>query len=268
MTSRNSVSFDRAAEYYDQTRGLSEGGVRRTTEAFAAIFEGLDPVLEVGAGTGQVSLPLHEAGIELVGIDISRPMLNRLVAKAGGAMPFPLVQGDATMLPFREPAFGGACLRWVLHLVPAWPLVLREIAQVVRPGGAFVAGLGSYGGIQSEIQQAFAERTGVSLEPAGLDWDGWQLLEAEMTSLGASRLPDLVFTEVAREDLESFMRSMEANHFSWTWAVTDEDLRLEAVAEARRWAEERFGPLRDVPRESFEIRFAVFRLSSSEPDPR
>jgi SAM-dependent methyltransferase len=261
----DSVSFDRAAEYYDQTRGLSEDGIRRTTDALAAVLDGSGPVLEIGVGTGQVALPLHAAGVELAGIDISRPMLSRLLAKNDGAVPIPLVEGDATTLPFRDGSFVGAYLRWVLHLVPNWPDVLREVSRVVRPGGVFVAGLGSYGGIGSEIQRVFADRTGVSLDPVGLDWDGWDALEREMTALGATRDPDLVFTEVAREDLESFMRSMEANHYSWTWAVTDDDLRLDAVAEARRWAEERFGPLHEIPRESFEVRFAVFRLASIEP---
>ena len=34
----DSIAFDRAAEYYDATRGLSEEGVRHTTEALAEVF--------------------------------------------------------------------------------------------------------------------------------------------------------------------------------------------------------------------------------------
>ena len=59
----DSIAFDRAAEYYDDTRGLSEEGVRHTTEALAEVFRGGGPILEVGVGTGQVALPLHDAGV-------------------------------------------------------------------------------------------------------------------------------------------------------------------------------------------------------------
>ena len=56
------------------------------------------------------------------------------------------------------------------------------------------------------------------------------------------------------------MRGIEANRYSWTWAVPDDALREHAAAEARRWAEERLGPLEAVPRERFEWRFARYRL--------
>ena len=62
--------------------------------------------LEVGVGTGQVALPLHDAGIRVVGMDLSSPMLAKLVEKAKGRSPVPLVQADATRMPFR-----GRCVR-------------------------------------------------------------------------------------------------------------------------------------------------------------
>ena len=92
----DSIAFDRAADYYDATRGLSEEGVRKTTEALVGAFAGAGPILEVGVGTGQVAMPLRAAGVDPVGLDLSRPMLAKLLAKAGGAPPFPLVEGGAT----------------------------------------------------------------------------------------------------------------------------------------------------------------------------
>ena len=142
----DSVSFDRAAAYYDETRGLSEEGVRRTTAVLSGLFSSAGRVLEVGVGTGQVSLPLHEAGVDLVGIDLAQPMLDALLEKAGGSSPFPLVRGDATRMPFRDRTFGGAFLRWVLHLIPDWRGAVREIARVLAPGAVFAASLGTYGG--------------------------------------------------------------------------------------------------------------------------
>ena len=141
----DSIAFDRAAEYYDATRGLSDEGVRYTTEALAEVFRGAGPILEVGVGTGQVAVPVHAAGVRVVGVDLSRPMLGKLLAKAGGAPTFPLVEGDATRQPFIDDAFGGAYLRWVLHLIPdgeppcgnrAHP---RRVARSWRPSAPTVA---------------------------------------------------------------------------------------------------------------------------------
>jgi ubiquinone/menaquinone biosynthesis C-methylase UbiE len=256
----DSVSFDRAAAYYDETRGLSEEGVRRTTAVLSGLFSSAGRVLEVGVGTGQVSLPLHEAGVDLVGIDLAQPMLDALLEKAGGSSPFPLVRGDATRMPFRDRTFGGAFLRWVLHLIPDWRGAVREIARVLAPGAVFAASLGTYGGRRTEIQARFAEVTGVVIEPAGLGWDGWRALDEAIAALGGQKQTDRSFRDRDRDDLETFVRGIERNRYSWTWAVRDERVRAEAAADVRRWAEARYGPLDAVPRETFELRFARYRM--------
>jgi SAM-dependent methyltransferase len=203
---------------------------------------------------------LHEAGIDVVGLDLARPMLQRLLSKAGGAPPFPLVEGDATRMPFANAAFGGAYLRWVLHLIPDWRAAIAEIVRVVGAGGTFAAALGAYGGVRSEIQARFGEVTGAAIRPAGLPWAGWDLLDAEMGSHGAERMSDLTVTDRDRDDLETFVRGMELNRYSWTWAIQDGELRQRAAAETRRWAQDRWGPLHRVPRETSELRFARYRL--------
>ena len=257
----DSVSFDRAAEYYDQTRGLSDDGVRASTEALAEAFAGVRRrVLEIGIGTGQVALPLGAAGVRVVGLDLSRPMLARLVQKAGAVSP-PLIEADATHMPWRDGAFGGAYLRWVLHLIPDWRAAVAEIVRVIEPGGQFVAVLGSYGGHHSKIRARFEEVTGVSVEPAGLELNGWELLDVEMASRGGRKLPDVTFEDRDRDGLESFVRGIERGMYSWTWTVRDDALRARAATEARRWAEERWGPLDQVPRSTFEVRFARYSIT-------
>lgn len=255
-----SVSFDRAAEYYDQTRGLSEDGVGMTTQALAAAFDGAGPILEIGVGTGQIALPLHAAGMQVVGLDLSRPMLAKLLAKADGAPPFPLLEADATRMPLPDDAFGGAYLRWVLHLIPDWRAAVAEVARVVEPGGLFLAGLGSYGGMGSEIQERFAELTGVSTDPAGLTWDGWNELDALVDALGGEKLSDISIEALPVDDVETFVRGIEGNRYSWTWAVGDDALRHRAAALTRAWAEDRWGPLERVPREPIRVTFAAYRL--------
>ena len=53
----------------------------------------------------------------MVGLDLSGQMLGKIVEKAGGRIPFPLVMAGATRLPFGDDRFGGAYARHVLHLI-------------------------------------------------------------------------------------------------------------------------------------------------------
>ena len=56
-----------------------------------------DPILELGCGSGRVLVPLAEAGFTVVGLDSSRPMLDRAeeaIAAAGVADRVTLVEGD------------------------------------------------------------------------------------------------------------------------------------------------------------------------------
>jgi SAM-dependent methyltransferase len=261
VSSSGSVSFDRAADYYDRTRGLSEEGARRTTELLAAELRDRGPVLEIGVGTGQLALPLRATGIDVVGLDLARPMLARLVEKSEGDPP-PLVQGDATRLPFADAAFGAAYFRWVLHLVPAWEVVLRELVRVVRNGGAILTSLGGKGsGPREEIHVHFEGVAGHGpMQPTGLGWGDQAALEAAMATLGARPRDLQVFTDVERDGPDAFMDAVERNQHSWTWSMPEEE-RLRAARETRAWAVERFGPLDRLPREEYEVAWRAFDLA-------
>jgi SAM-dependent methyltransferase len=220
--------------------------MERTVELLGAELRDRGRVLEVGVGTGLLALPLREAGIDLVGLDLSEPMLRKLIEKAGGRAPFPVVQGDATRMPFATAGVGAAYLRWVLHLVSDWRGVVAEVVRVVRPGGVLLANLGAYGGQRQEIAERFTQIAGVSMTPVGLVWDDFDTLDAVLSEFGASsrELPSV--HEEGDEPLSEFLEGIEENRYSWTWPL-DESTRLAALERVRPWARERFGPL-DEPR--------------------
>ena len=255
-----SIRFDRAAEFYDQTRAISDAAMGRTLDVLGAELAGREPVLEVGVGTGLLGLGLHDRGVELTGIDLSEPMMRRLVEKAGGRPPFPLVLGDATGMPFADGSFGGAYLRWVLHLIPDWRGAVREIARVVRPGGVLIANLGGYGDAREEIQRRFADLAGIDITPVGLDWDDLDALDAEMDGLGARprELPSV--PEVLDLPLGRFIDFIDEGRWSWTWGMDDE-LRHGVTSELRPWAEERFGPLDAAFEQQLEMRWRAYDLA-------
>jgi SAM-dependent methyltransferase len=257
---RGSVSFGRAAAYYDETRGLSREGMRQTIELLDRECAGRGRILEIGVGTGQIAVPLYAEGIDVVGVDLARPMLDRLVEKSGEGRRVPLVEGDATRLPFANAAFGAAYLRWVLHLVPAWPAAMEELARVVRPRGVIVASLGTLGdGPRREIYERFVQVAAMSKAPVGLGWGDWDTLDQAMTQLGARARPLSPYLDTDRNGPGAYMDALEQNLHSWTWSMP-EDLRLRAAAEVRAWAEARFGPLDQLPPHRYEVAWRAYDL--------
>jgi len=51
-----------------------------------------------------------------------------------------LAQADATALPFATASVDVVLVVHVFHLIPDWPLALREALRVLRPGGHFIYG--------------------------------------------------------------------------------------------------------------------------------
>jgi len=260
--SGGSTSFDRAAAYYDETRGLTDEAVRDQMSLLASELHGRGRTLGIGVGTGQVALPLAAVGIRIVGLDLSEPMLRVLVEK-GGAMPLPVVLGDATRLPFADGSFGAGVARWVFHLIAAWGAALEEIVRVVRPGGVLMFLLGSYGtGPRAQIQDRFNALLGLANEPVGIMWGDVETLDAAMAELGASVRPLPILTDMEAQPLSVFLDGIERNRYSWTWRVPPEDL-ARVAPEVRAWAEERFGPLDGATSHTFELAWRAYDLPAT-----
>jgi SAM-dependent methyltransferase len=103
------------------------------------------PVLELGCGTGRVTVPLARAGVPLVGIDLSSPMLQRARARlrrARLALRAPLVRGDIRQLPFAPGTFALVAAPYGIlqSLVSDRDLTatLKAVAAALRPGGRLV----------------------------------------------------------------------------------------------------------------------------------
>ena len=97
-------------------------------------------VLEVGAGAAQCSRWLLGQGAHAVASDLSpRQLVHAIELDAGAAAPVPLVQADATRLPFRDGAFDIVCSAYgAVPFVADSAAVMREAARVLRPGGRWV----------------------------------------------------------------------------------------------------------------------------------
>lgn len=134
---KESVSFDRIADRYDETRGGERRGQRMASEIDPNLGSA-QPVLEVGVGTGVVAAGLARLGRAVVGVDISAEMLTRAHDRLGSR----IARADAHALPVPGAAVDAAYLVWVLHLVADPAAVVAECARVLRPGGRLVVAAG------------------------------------------------------------------------------------------------------------------------------
>ena len=235
-----SISFDRAAEYYDQTRSLPDSLME---ELVPILVAELPPgrCLEIGIGTGRIALPLQQRGVDVYGVDISVEMLRKLVAKAGASPP-PVAIADATRLPFGEAAFSSAIASHVLHLIPDWRTALDELARVVRPGGVLLA---SRSGDSREPWQREVRRRFFA-EAGGRDWPPgirrMDEVDAEMRSRGVEVRKVRDVKSESSASISELLDALEKGIWSACWSIDDET-RRRAAAVTREWARREIGDL-------------------------
>jgi len=250
-----SVTFDRAAGFYDESRGLRP----EVSELVADRVEGaVGPaarLLEIGVGTGRIALPLHRRGREIVGVDLSLPMLDRFRAKAAAAgLPPPtVVRADAGRLPFRDACVDAVLEVHVLHLVPDWPRALEEVRRVLVPGGMLLhAGGGAIergsDSPRDQVMRRFDELAFAGDGPPRIvGASPRQVLDA-LVAMGG-RVEEL--EPVGWEEPETYaeaLRWVEERVFSSHWRLPDE--RWRSAAARVRAEVEAAHPDQDTPHPS------------------
>jgi len=100
-------------------------------------------ILDVATGTAGVAIELaRRTGAEVVGVDISEPMLRRgreRVSAAGLDERIALETGRAEGLRFESGAFDAVSFTYVLRYVADPEATLRELVRVLRPGGVMAS---------------------------------------------------------------------------------------------------------------------------------
>jgi ubiquinone/menaquinone biosynthesis C-methylase UbiE len=138
--------WDEYAPFYDWENAQTLG--RRDVPFWRRVAAGAGgPVLELGCGTGRVSLPLARAGVNLVGIDRSAPMLDRARKRFAKSPTLQLtnsltfVRGDIRQLPFEDETFSMVVAPYGIlqSLIRPRDLsaALASVARVVAPDGTF-----------------------------------------------------------------------------------------------------------------------------------
>jgi len=129
---------DEVAEGYEDLR-FSGGGAlidQREKEAVLAAllpFDAGHRVLEVACGTGRFTTMLADQGADIVGLDISREMLEQgreNAAAAGVSDTIEFLRGDASRLPFPDDHFDSVIAMRFFHLMDDPASFLEELRRV------------------------------------------------------------------------------------------------------------------------------------------
>jgi ubiquinone/menaquinone biosynthesis C-methylase UbiE len=130
---------DEVAEAYDEKR-FSRGGRLIDDREKQAVLDALGPVenreiLEIACGTGRFTAMLAGRGADIVGLDISGPMLQQgreRAQSAGVADNLEYMRGDAGRLPFPDDRFDAVFAMRFFHLADTPEKFMTEMRRVSR----------------------------------------------------------------------------------------------------------------------------------------
>jgi ubiquinone/menaquinone biosynthesis C-methylase UbiE len=136
-----SALFDTWTEKYDQWFTTPTGQLVRAYES-ALLLELLAPcsgehILDVGCGTGIFAEDVLAAGVQLTGIDLSIPMLQRANVRLGHTR-FSTLGADMQALPFADNSFDRVFSMTAIEFCADACPGIAELHRVVRPGGCVV----------------------------------------------------------------------------------------------------------------------------------
>ena len=135
--------WDQYAPFYDWENARTLG--RRDVPFWRRLASMADgAVLELGCGTGRVTVPLAKTGVNIVGVDRSAAMLQRIPRIPRIPNPksrIPVVRADIRALPFADRSFPMVIAPYGIlqSLIRPSDLTatLASVARVVVPGGMF-----------------------------------------------------------------------------------------------------------------------------------
>jgi ubiquinone/menaquinone biosynthesis C-methylase UbiE len=137
----NDELFDEWPEKYDQWFTTPLGSLIKRYEG--ELISGFlrpalgEVILDAGCGTGVFTAGILTSGSQVVGLDLSLPML-RLAERKLSKYPFHAILGNMTSLPFKDCSFDKVASITALEFIPDAKRTVDELFRVAKKGGIIV----------------------------------------------------------------------------------------------------------------------------------
>lgn len=259
------VDFSANANIYDQRHGatVSDDELRRLW--LAAGVHACARVLDVGAGTGRVAIPLAGRGCRVVAVEPAVRMLARLRVKdADGKVGGIIAEGSR--LPFPTGLFDVVVIARLLYLTTDWRTILREACRVLAPGGVLLHEWGNGQGdeewvrIRDETRRLFEQAGFVAPFHPGVRSEAEvdeQLVALQMVCEACVDMgPGPAIT------LREFLRRITEGELSYIWNIP-EPVRADCLPSLRRWSEQTFNLEASVPMPR-QVRWTIYRKDAAK----
>ncbi|QHT71093.1 methyltransferase domain-containing protein [Rhodocytophaga rosea] len=106
-------------------------------------------ILDLGCGSGQLTAKLKELGVDIVGMDSSREMIDDARQKYPGIEFLVMNATDFEFAQLFDAIFSNAVLHWVVQKEQAIKCMYRNL----KPGGRIVAEFGGKGNVQTILNE-------------------------------------------------------------------------------------------------------------------
>jgi SAM-dependent methyltransferase len=158
------VDFSANSKIYDRRHGAVISD--QLVQAVANRVPRDATIIDIGAGTGRVSVALASYGFRAVAVDPAIPMLQGMQQKSGAAR-VAAVAAEGSRLPFRRDCADAVILARLLYLVADWQGMLREAMEVLGRGGVLFHEWGN--GDASEAWVQVREKARSLFQEAGVE---------------------------------------------------------------------------------------------------
>lgn len=213
------ISYDRIAKNYDQTRKIPHDSLEKIIIALDKEIPNLfeKEVIDLGVGTGRFAIPLSKKVKNIVGIDISKKMIDILLQN-NSSNNLTAICGNIEQIPFSNGSFDIALAVSIFHLIPNWKKVIDEIERVIKPTGYCIIGhteyIGKYGKQYEYIRYKLLRKHLDSANAKGLSFseqktvfeERWKLYK----TINAAEWDDYFIPK-------ELLNSIETNTWSETW---------------------------------------------------
>ena len=258
------VDFSANAPIYDRRHGaaVSDEGLTRLWHAAGLSADAR--VLDVGAGTGRVAIPLSARGCQVVAIEPSPGMLEQLRQKDEDGRVLPLL-AEGSRLPFSADTFRVIVIARLLYLTTDWRAILDEACRVLTTGGVLLHEWGNgqadeeWVHVREEARRLFEEAGVANPFHPGVRSEGD--VDKHLLMRGMVREVEVETGSGPTITLGEFLRRLTEGELSYIWNVP-ESVRTESLPTLRCWCEEQFDlekPL-SVPRQG---RWTTFRKDAA-----